>query len=110
MEDALSSGDDNVVELGKNMYYCLLFLVVQGIWSKCIKILWELLENLVSPIFFTMTYNPKWEEITHALLLRQDANDQLDLVSRVMHEKLNAMMDDIVKKEIILCYLKALSH
>jgi hypothetical protein len=45
--------------------------------------------------FVTFTCNPKWKEITNALLLRQIAKDRLELVARVFNLKLDALLKDI---------------
>jgi hypothetical protein len=48
-----------------------------------------------SNIFVTFTCNPKWKEITDALLPRQTAKDCLELVIRVFNLKLDALLKDI---------------
>jgi hypothetical protein len=46
-------------------------------------------------LFVTFTCNPKWKEITDALLLGQIAKDRLELITRVFHLKLDALLKDI---------------
>jgi hypothetical protein len=46
-------------------------------------------------LFVTFTCNPKWKEITDALLSRQTAKDRPDLVTRVFNLKLDALLKDI---------------
>jgi hypothetical protein len=46
-------------------------------------------------LFVTFICNPKWKEITDALLLRQTAKDRPGLVSRVFNLKLDALLKDI---------------
>jgi len=46
-------------------------------------------------LFVTFTCNPKWKEITNALLPRQTAKDHLELVTRVFNLKLDAFLKDI---------------
>ncbi len=46
-------------------------------------------------LFVTFTCNPKWKEITDALLPGQIAKDRLELVTRVFNLKLNALLKDI---------------
>jgi hypothetical protein len=48
-----------------------------------------------SDLFVTFTYNPKWKEITYALLPGQIAKDRPDLVTRVFNLKLDAFLKDI---------------
>lgn len=51
--------------------------------------------------FITMTANPKWPEITRELLSGQTATNRPDLVARVFHIKQRALLDLVVKKEIL---------
>jgi hypothetical protein len=46
-------------------------------------------------LFVTLTCNPKWKEITNALLLGQTAKDRPELVTRVFNLKLDALLKDI---------------
>jgi hypothetical protein len=46
-------------------------------------------------LFVTFTCNPKWKEITNALLSGQTAKDRPDLVTRVFNLKLDAFLKDI---------------
>ena len=48
-------------------------------------------------LFITMTANPKWEEITSALLPGQTAQDGLDLVARVFRLKFEALLALLTK-------------
>ena len=49
----------------------------------------------VADLFITMTANPKWPEVTNALLPGQTAQDRPDLVSRVFHLKKKHLLDMI---------------
>ena len=51
-------------------------------------------------LFLTMTCNPKWKEITEALLPGQTASDRPDIVARVFRQKVKALMEDIYKNGI----------
>jgi len=51
-------------------------------------------------LFITLTANPKWAEITNALLPRQTAQDRPDLVARVFQLKLQALLTLINKKNM----------
>jgi hypothetical protein len=46
-------------------------------------------------LFVTFTCNPKWKEITDALLFGQIAKDHPELVTRVFNLKLDALLRDI---------------
>ena len=66
--------------------------------------------NTSSPHYFiTMTTNPKWQEITSALLPGQQACDRPDLVSRVFNIKLDQLIDDIMNEHILVTVV-GLSH
>ncbi|KAG5539463.1 hypothetical protein RHGRI_019865 [Rhododendron griersonianum] len=51
-------------------------------------------------IFLTMTANPKWPEISSALLPHQTAVDRPDLVARVFELKRKALMKEIDKNKV----------
>jgi hypothetical protein len=46
-------------------------------------------------LFVTFTYNPKWKEITYALLLGQTVKDCPKLVTRIFNLKLDTLLKDI---------------
>ncbi len=46
-------------------------------------------------LFVTYTCNPKWKEITDALLLGQIAKDRRELITCVFNLKLDALLKDI---------------
>ena len=52
-------------------------------------------------LFVTFTCNPKWQEITDALLPGQQAKDRPDLIARVFNLKLKALMDDLLKNQVL---------
>jgi hypothetical protein len=52
-------------------------------------------------LFITMTCNPRWEEITANLEPGQTAQDRPDLVARVFHLKLSALLEDLLKKGVL---------
>jgi hypothetical protein len=58
-------------------------------------------------LFITMTCNAQWPEIKSSLFDGQTANDRPDIVSRVFHLKLKALMAEIVDKKI---FGKVLAH
>ena len=51
--------------------------------------------------FITFTANPAWKEILESLGPNQRAADRPDLVARVFHIKLQALLDDLTKKAIL---------
>jgi hypothetical protein len=52
-------------------------------------------------LFITMTYNPNWPEILHELRRGEEANDRLDLTSRVFSMKLNALLKDLLQNGVL---------
>lgn len=51
-------------------------------------------------LFITFTCNPKWNEIKELLLPGQASTDRHDLTARIFKQKLNKLMDLIVKHNI----------
>ena len=51
--------------------------------------------------FLTMTCNPAWPEIQEALPLSQQAHDRPDLCCRVFKLKLDALMHDLLKGQVL---------
>jgi len=46
-------------------------------------------------LFITFACNPKWPEISLAILNGQQPNDRPDIIVRVFHMKLQQLLDDI---------------
>jgi hypothetical protein len=51
-------------------------------------------------LFITMTCNPAWPEISHAIYRHQRPQDRPDIVARVFRLKLKALMRDIVVNKV----------
>ena len=51
--------------------------------------------------FITMTCNPEWKEIVDHLPNGLEAHDCPDLVARVFNMKLNALLNDLLKKNVM---------
>ena len=52
-------------------------------------------------LFLTFTCNPKWSEIIENLLPGQTASDRPDLVNRVFNMKLESLMKDVCKDDVL---------
>jgi hypothetical protein len=52
-------------------------------------------------LFITFTCNPRWREIKDAILPHQQPNDRPDIISRVFKLKLEALLDDLVKGQVL---------
>ena len=58
-------------------------------------------QNFGKPdLFLTMTCNRNWKEITENLNENENAIDRSDIVTRVFHEKVNILKDELLKKNI----------
>ena len=58
-------------------------------------------ENFGKPdLFLTMTCNRHWQEIAENLNSNEIAIDRPDIVTRVFHEKINILKDELMKKNI----------
>ncbi|CAI4226873.1 unnamed protein product [Auanema sp. JU1783] len=51
-------------------------------------------------LFITFTANPNWKEVKENLLPGQQTADRPDLISRVFHHKMNALLTDIEKNNL----------
>jgi len=52
-------------------------------------------------LFVTMTCNPNWPEILHELRPGEEANDRLDLTSKVFNMKFNALLKDLLQNGVL---------
>jgi len=53
-----------------------------------------------SYLFITITCNPKWPEIQSELQKYEKAENNLDLIARVFHSKLNELSNQIMSRHI----------
>jgi hypothetical protein len=51
-------------------------------------------------LFITMTCNPQWKEITSALAEGQEAYERPDLIARVFHMKMHALLHEVTKNRL----------
>jgi hypothetical protein len=52
-------------------------------------------------LFITFTCNPRWPEIRDALLPGQQPNDRPDLIARVFRIKLQELLTDLIKRQVL---------
>jgi hypothetical protein len=96
LQDALNAGDI----LGNNVG---LKMILPSSFQGGERAMGQLYQNAMARVrkfgkpnlFVTFTCNPKWKEITDALLLGQIAKDRPELVTRVFNLKLDALLKDI---------------
>ena len=51
--------------------------------------------------FITFTCNPNWDEIREALLPGQQPHHAPQVICRVFHLKLHALLDDLTKRDVL---------
>ncbi len=104
LQDTIVASDNNPTPIGQRIILLSSFTVgprhmVQNYqnamaicrWARCLD------------AFVTFTCNPQWLEIKKVLLLGQQPQDRLDLVTRVFKIKLKELINDIHKKHILGC-------
>ncbi len=104
VQDAIVASDNNVATIGQRIILVASFTVgprhmVQNYQDVMAICRWAGCPN----VFVTFTCNPQWLEINRALLLGQQPQDRLDLVTQVFKIKLKELINDIHKKHILGC-------
>ena len=102
LADAISSGDNNPGEFGRKV-------ILPSSFTGSPRQMFELYQDSMSivrkygkpDLFITFTCNPKWEEISSALILNQKATDRPDLIVRVFRMKLRELLTDICKHHVL---------
>ena len=102
LADAISSGDNNPGEFGRKV-------ILPSSFTGSPRQMFELYQDSMSivrkygkpDLFITFTCNPKWEEISSALILNQKATDRPDLIVRVFRMKLRELLTDICKNHVL---------
>lgn len=98
--DALREGLD-LSSVGRKVILPSSFTSGPRFIQKCLQDALALLRiHKGSDLFITFTANPTWREITEALLPGQSPCDRPDVVARVFHLKVAALLDDIMNKHI----------
>jgi len=102
LQDAITTSDNNAVAIGQRIILPSFFIVgphhmVQNYQDAMAICRWAGCPNA----FVTFICNPQWLEIKRALLLGQQPQDRLDLVTRVFKIKLKELINDIHKKHIL---------
>ena len=101
VQDALQAGDTNIDNLGRQ-------IILPATFTSSPRQMKQLYLNAIAivrakgkpSLFITMTCNAKWPEIVEALLPGQAPGDRPDLVVRVFHLKLKALLKDVVNKHV----------
>ena len=109
LEDAIDGTDDvDLHQLGQRVILPSSFVGGARYMQQCFQDAMAIARYYRKvDIFLTMTANPKWEEITRALLPGQQPHDRPDLVTRVFHLKKETLLREITKDGI---FGRAVAH
>jgi hypothetical protein len=96
LQDALNVGDVFENNIGQKMILPSSFQGNERAMGQLYQDAMARVRKFGKPdLFVTFTCNPKWKEITDALLPGQTAKDRPELVTRVFNLKLDALLKDI---------------
>ncbi len=99
LQDALNAGDILGNDVGQKMILSSPFQGSERTMGQLYQDAMARVRKFGKPdLFVTFTCNPKWKEITDALLPGQTAKDRPELVTRVFNLKLDAFLKDIKDK------------
>ncbi|KAL7106310.1 hypothetical protein ACP275_07G104200 [Erythranthe tilingii] len=99
--DSVSRGEKRGGEVGKRIVLPASFIGGPRDMRRRYLDALALVQRFGKPdLFITMTCNPEWKEIQENLYAGQQAQDRLDLTSRVFRSKLQDLKDQLFKKEI----------
>jgi len=103
LEDAVAGGlEDDVQCLGKQIILASSFIGGPRHMRQQYQDAMAICRHFGKPDFFiTFTCNPTWPEIHKALLPGQRPHDAPQIVCRVFHLKLQALLDDLVKRDVL---------
>jgi len=110
IQDVLDVNDSNVnaAEIGKRIILPSSFIGGPRHMHQLYQDAMSIIRAFGKPdLFITFTCNPKWNEITSALLKNQTPSDRPDLCTRVFKNKLNALQYDLFHKNVLG---KVISH
>jgi hypothetical protein len=96
LQDALNVGDVLGNDVGQKMILLSSFQGGERAMGQLYQDAMAKVRKFGKPDLFVMfTYNPKWKEITDALISGQITKDRRKLVTRVFNLKLDALLKDI---------------
>jgi hypothetical protein len=99
--DAMRRGDDDVQNIGTHIVLPATFVGGPRYYVQCYQYAMAIVRKFGKPdLFITMTCNPQWEEIQRELEPGAGPNDRVDLIARVFKLKLDALLDDVMKKGV----------
>jgi hypothetical protein len=96
LQDALNAGDIIENDTGQKMIFPSPFQGGECAMGQLYQDAMARVRKFGKPnLFITFTCNPKWKEITNALLLGQTTKDCPEIITRIFNLKLNALLKDI---------------
>ena len=100
--DALAQDADiDPDNIGKRFILPSSYIGSSRFMTQCFQDSMAIVGAYGKPTFFiTVTCNPNWPEIRQNLFPGQSADDRPDLIARVFHAKLQAILHDIKKKHV----------
>jgi hypothetical protein len=110
IQDVLKSNDTNLksCDVGKQIILPASFIGGPRHMHQLYQDAMSIIRAFGKPdLFITFTCNPKWSEITTALLEGQAASDRPDLCARVFHCKLKSLQYDLFHNHVLG---KVISH
>ena len=102
LQDAVHAGDVNAASVGRRIILPSSYVGGPRYMHQRYQDAMAIVRSLSPPDYFiTFTCNPKWPEITAELFPNQTAADRPDLTDRVFHIKLQELLDDLLKMEVL---------
>jgi hypothetical protein len=102
LTDVLRLDDTDMSEIGQKVILPSTFVGGPRFMAQLYQDAMNLVRRFGKPdLFITFTCNPAWPEIAAELLVHQKPADRPDLCARVFHQKLQALLDDIVKNSVL---------
>ncbi|KAK1357363.1 hypothetical protein POM88_050619 [Heracleum sosnowskyi] len=102
--DSVNHGDTSAVDVGKRVVLSSSFTSGFRYTQQNFQDSLALCKEYGHPnLFVTFTCNPKWVEIQRSLAIAGggDASVRPDLIARILKLKLDAMMSDFMKKDVV---------
>jgi hypothetical protein len=102
LADALQGDVENATELGRRVVLPSSFIGGPRMMQQLYQDSMAIVRAHGKPdLFITVTCNPKWPEILEELLPGQQPNDRPDLIDRVFRLKLESILKDLMKEQVM---------
>src|SRR5260364_369947 len=102
LADALTNDFQNLSNIGRRIVLHSSFTGSSRYMSQCYQDAMAIVREFGKPnLFITIMCNPHWQKILAELYDRQIPNDRPDIIARIFHLKLKAILTDIIKRNIL---------